>query len=145
MNYWSINTRADLIKSLEYTWYIVFLPWHKLDTIHVTVGTQHDKSQNAKLYLFNFDKFLQFLHFEGNLSAKEKQFHLWKKNVIFWHPWDPWGRVHIDLDKNSVASGCVKLVERGQNWSKLVMTFLVPETFIWTFRNPIFLLYDHSH
>ena len=51
-------------------------------------------------FFFNFDSFLQFLHFEGNLSAKEKQFHLWKKNVI-------WGRVHIDLDKNSVAAGCV--------------------------------------
>ena len=59
MNYWSINTRVDLIKSQKYTWYVVFLPWHKLDTIHVTVGAQHDKSQNAKLHLLNFDKFLE--------------------------------------------------------------------------------------
>ena len=27
--------------------------------------------------------------------------------MIFWHPWDPWGCVHIDLNKNSVRSGCV--------------------------------------
>ena len=26
---------------------------------------------------------------------------------IFWHPWDPWERVHIDLNKNSVQTGCV--------------------------------------
>ena len=30
-----------------------------------------------------------------------------KKNLIFWHPWDPWERVHIDLNKNSVQTGCV--------------------------------------
>jgi hypothetical protein len=33
---------------------------------------------------------------------------LWKKNLIFWHPWDPWGRIHIDLNKNSVRTGCVE-------------------------------------
>ena len=27
--------------------------------------------------------------------------------LIFWHPWDPWGRIHIDLNKNSVQTGCV--------------------------------------
>ena len=26
---------------------------------------------------------------------------------IFWHPWDPWGRIHIDLNKNSVCTDCV--------------------------------------
>ena len=26
---------------------------------------------------------------------------------IIWHPWDPWGCVHIDLNKNSVQTGCV--------------------------------------
>ena len=26
---------------------------------------------------------------------------------IFWHPWDLWGRIHIDLNKNSVWTGCV--------------------------------------
>ena len=28
---------------------------------------------------------------------------------FFWHPWCPWGRVHIDLSKNSVQSGCMPL------------------------------------
>ena len=28
---------------------------------------------------------------------------------IFWHPWDPWGRIHIDLNKNSVQTGCVAI------------------------------------
>ena len=26
---------------------------------------------------------------------------------IFWHPWDLWGQIHIDLNKNSVRTGCV--------------------------------------
>ena len=26
---------------------------------------------------------------------------------IFWHPWDLWGQIHIDLNKNSVWTGCV--------------------------------------
>ena len=25
---------------------------------------------------------------------------------IFWHPWDPWGWIHIDLNKNSVQNDC---------------------------------------
>ena len=33
-----------------------------------------------------------------------------KKNLIFWHPWDPQERVHIDLNKNSVQTGCVHMV-----------------------------------
>ena len=44
--------------------------------------------------------------FLGNSSAKTQQFYL-KKNLIFWHPWDPWERVHIDLNKNNVQTGCV--------------------------------------
>ena len=28
-------------------------------------------------------------------------------STIFWHPLDPWGHVHSDLDKNSVRTGCV--------------------------------------
>ena len=33
-----------------------------------------------------------------------------KKNLIFWHPWDLWNlweRIYIDLNKNSVWTGCV--------------------------------------
>ena len=26
---------------------------------------------------------------------------------IFWCPWGPWGQIHIDLNKNSVWTGCV--------------------------------------
>ena len=26
---------------------------------------------------------------------------------IFWHPWDLWGLIHLDLNKNSVRTGCV--------------------------------------
>ena len=58
-------------------------------------------------FFLQFWWFLKFVSFGGNLSAKGKQFHLWKKNLIFWHPWDPWERVHIDLNKNSVWTGCV--------------------------------------
>ena len=33
---------------------------------------------------------------------------------IFWHPWDLWGRIHIDLNKNSVWTGCV-IISIGQS------------------------------
>ena len=45
-------------------------------------------------FFFNFDGFFEFVSFVGNLSAKGKHFHLWKKNGIFWHPWQPWGRIN---------------------------------------------------
>ena len=31
--------------------------------------------------------------------------------MIFWHPWDPCGRIHIDLNKDSVWTGFVELVD----------------------------------
>ena len=43
------------------------------------------------------------------LAQKLNSFICKKINLIFWHPWDPWGRVHIDLNKNSVRTGCVCL------------------------------------
>ena len=41
------------------------------------------------------------------LAQKLNSFICEKKILIFWHPWDPWGRIHIDLNKNSVRTGCV--------------------------------------
>ena len=47
--------------------------------------------------------------FGAILAQKLNSFICEKKNLIFWHPWDPWGRIHIDLNKNSVQTGCVDL------------------------------------
>ena len=45
--------------------------------------------------------------FGAILAQKLNSFICRKKNLIFWHPWDPWERVHIDLNKNSVQTGGV--------------------------------------
>ena len=45
--------------------------------------------------------------FGAILAQKLNSFICEKKILIFWHPWDPWGRIHIDLNKNSVRTGCV--------------------------------------
>ena len=58
-------------------------------------------------FFYNFDGFSKFVSFGGNISTKTQQFYLRKKNLIFWHPWDPWGRIRIDLNKNSDRTGCV--------------------------------------
>ena len=56
--------------------------------------------------------FCSFYILRAILAQKENSFICEKKNVILWLPWGPWGHVHIDLDKNSVASGCVSFNER---------------------------------
>ena len=47
---------------------------------------------------------------------------------IFWRPWDPWERVHIDLNKNSVRTGCVKILNT-ELWdterNKMFLVFFV--------------------
>ena len=48
---------------------------------------------------FNFGAILAHQISNGMFSGS------WR---IFWHPWDLWGRIHIDLNKNSVWTGCVK-------------------------------------
>ena len=68
----------------------------------------------------NFDGFFKFVSFRGNLSAKEKQFHLWKKNVIFWHPWDPWGRINSGKNVFWVQTATVlRLTTKVQQGSRL--------------------------
>ena len=61
------------------------------------------------MIFFKFDSFSKFPQFWVNLSAKNSTvlFVKRKKNLIFWHPWDPWARVHKVLNKNSVWSGFV--------------------------------------
>ena len=59
------------------------------------------------IFFVNFEGFSTLCLFEAILAQKENSFICKKINVIFWHPWDPWGRVHIDLNKNSVRTGCV--------------------------------------
>ena len=60
---------------------------------------------------------------------------------IFRHPWDPWGCVHIDLNKNNVRTGCV-IMKRSldQLWlpSKIYTRYeslldikLDPNSFFW--------------
>ena len=56
---------------------------------------------------FNFDDFWSLCLLGAILAQKENSFICEKKNLIFWHPWDPWGRIHIDLNKNSVWTGFV--------------------------------------
>ena len=36
-----------------------------------------------------------------------KKIYICKRKLIFWHPWNPWERIHIDLNKNCVRTGCV--------------------------------------
>ena len=43
---------------------------------------------------FNFDGFWSLCLLGAILAQKENSFICKKKNVIFWHPWDPWGRVN---------------------------------------------------
>ena len=43
------------------------------------------------------------------LAQKLNSFICKKRNMIFWHPWDPWERVHIDLNKKSVQTCCVTM------------------------------------
>ena len=45
-------------------------------------------------FFFNFDGFWSLCLLEAILAQKENSFICRKKNVIFWHPWDPWGRVN---------------------------------------------------
>ena len=42
---------------------------------------------------FNFDDFRSLCLF-GAILAQELNSFICKKNMIFWHPWDPWGRVN---------------------------------------------------
>ena len=51
------------------------------------------------LHFFNFDEFSKFPKFWLNFSARTVLFA--KRIAIFWHPWDPWGHVHMDLDQNT--------------------------------------------
>ena len=45
-------------------------------------------------FSFNFDVFLSLCLFGAILAQKENSFICKIKNVIFWHPWDPWGCVN---------------------------------------------------
>ena len=58
--------------------------------------------------------FRSFSLFRAILAQKLNSFICEKKILIFWHPWDPWERVHIDLNKNSVWTGCVLRATSGQ-------------------------------
>ena len=57
------------------------------------------KTIRKQTFFSSFEGFSKFLPFWLNSSTKTQQ---------IWHPWDPWGRVHIDLNKNSVQTGCVQ-------------------------------------
>ena len=46
------------------------------------------------MFFFNFDGFWSLCLLGAILAQKENNFICRKKNVIFWHPWDPWGRVN---------------------------------------------------
>jgi hypothetical protein len=50
------------------------------------------KTRVVYVCFLNFDGSLKFVPFGGNISLKTQQFYLWKKILIFWHPWDPQGR-----------------------------------------------------
>ena len=52
-----------------------------------------------------FDSFSKFLQFWLNLSARTQQ--IYSNFFFFLILWHPWGRVHIDLNKNSARTGCV--------------------------------------
>ena len=45
-------------------------------------------------FFFNFDDFWSLCLLGAILAQRENSFICEKKNVIFWHPWDPWGRIN---------------------------------------------------
>ena len=83
-------------------------------------------------FFFSLNSFSKFLQFWLNLSARTDLFV--KEIAIFWHPWDPCGRV--DSDRNSVQIGCVPLhilVFVGVKEffkSPFLCVFVYPQTFI---------------
>ena len=71
-----------------------------------TEGIEREKTSSEKYTVISLD-FWSLCLLVAILAQKENSFICGKKNPIFWHPWDPWGRIHIDLNKNSVWTGCV--------------------------------------
>jgi hypothetical protein len=85
-----------------------------IDNIFVErLGLSVTHSRFFLTFFFNFDDFSKFVSFWRNISAKTQQFYLWFVKKI-------WERVHIDLNKNSVQTGCVsvdlKALERLLGW-----------------------------
>ena len=74
-------------------------------------------SKNFKNYSWGFGVlgFWSLCLLGAILAQKENSFICEKKNLIFWHPWDPWGRIHIDLNKKSGWTGCVFCIDTRQS------------------------------
>ena len=66
------------------------------------------RKQGFFLHFFSILMVFQSLCLFGAILAQKlNSFICEKKSLIFWHPWDPWEHVHIDLNKNSVLNSCV--------------------------------------
>ena len=64
--------------------------------------------------------FCSFYNLRAILAQKENSFICRKKNVIFWHPWDPWGRVNSGKKFFWVQTASVsKLVQMSNICQKL--------------------------
>ena len=58
---------------------------------------------------FNFDVFWSLCLLGAILAQKENSFIFRKKNVIFWHPRDPWGRINSGKNFFEVQTATVHL------------------------------------
>ena len=52
------------------------------------------KQRFLRIFFSILTAFCSFYNLRAILAQKENSFICRKKNVIFWHPWDPWGRVN---------------------------------------------------
>ena len=59
------------------------------------------------IFFVNFEGFSTLCLFEAILAQKENSFICKKINVIFWHPWDPWGRVNSGKNVFGVQTASV--------------------------------------
>ena len=72
--------------------------------------------------------FRSFLN-SGSILAQKLNNFICKKKSDYWHPWDPWGRVHIDLNKNSVCKvNPILIIPQTSTpiWHDLFVMHLIP-------------------
>ena len=119
-------------------------PYHPLNKLlevccaKIMLKIEENSKSHQKRGIFNdffefWCFFWSFFNF-GSILAQELIRFISKKIAIFWHSWDPWGRVHSDLNKQIVSKLAVwhichlflnttlELLEE-LNWALIYFTF----------------------